>query len=208
VRRFVFASSSSVNGNAARAPFSESDPGVTPISPYAATKRAAELLCQAHQALHGGSVLCLRLFTVYGPRQRPDLAVRKFAALMARGEPIPCYGDGTTERDYTWVGDVVDGIVAAIDRGAGHRAEFEVVNLGSGRPVSLARLVALLGEAMRVSPVVQHLPAQAGDVERTWADITRAARLLGYRPRVGIEEGLGRFVAAWEGKRETRTGKR
>jgi UDP-glucuronate 4-epimerase len=196
IRRFVFASSSSVYGNTAAVPFSESAAAADPVSPYAATKRAGELLCRAHQHLYGGSVLCLRLFTVYGPRQRPDLAIRKFATLMSAGKPIPLFGQGFSERDYTWIDDIVDGAVAALDRTARTPREFEIVNLGGSRATDLRRLVQLLSDALGVRPVIEQLPPQPGDVERTWADISKAEALLGYRPAVPIEEGIQRF-AAW-----------
>ncbi|HUL02173.1 MAG TPA: NAD-dependent epimerase/dehydratase family protein, partial [Gemmatimonadales bacterium] len=158
IRRFVFASSSSVYGDSSVAPFSETETAAQPISPYAATKRAGELLCYTHQLLHGGSLLCLRFFTVYGPRQRPDLAMRKFATLMTEGKAIPLFGDGSTERDYTWVGDIVDGVVAAVDRGARAPEEFEIINLGGSVTTSLIRLVELLGQALDVTPRIEYGP--------------------------------------------------
>jgi len=194
VRRIVFASSSSVYGNGAVVPFREDAVATEPVSPYAATKRAGELLCYAHQHLYRGSVLCLRLFTVYGPRQRPDLAVRKFATLMSAGKKVPLFGTGSSERDYTWIDDVVDGIVAALDRSARLPQEFEIVNIGGNRPTSLRRLVELLSEALGVRPVIEQLPPQPGDVERTWADSSKARRLLGYVPTTTIEDGIARFV--------------
>jgi len=196
VRRLVFGSSSSVYGNATTVPFSESATAVQPVSPYAATKRAGELLCIAQQHLHGGSIVCLRFFTVYGPRQRPDLAIRKFATLLTAGKAIPLFGDGSTERDYTWIDDIVDGVVAALDRGARMPRELEIVNLGGNRATSLRRLVELLSDALDVRPTIEYLPPQPGDVERTWADIAKAHQLLGYRPKVSIEQGIERF-AAW-----------
>jgi UDP-glucuronate 4-epimerase len=196
IRRFVFASSSSVYGNSAPVPFREDATAVEPISPYAATKRSGELLCYTHQRLNGGSMVCLRFFTVYGPRQRPDLAIRKFAALMTAGKPIPLFGAGTTERDYTWIDDIVGGVLAAIDRGAGEPEEFEIVNLGGNRVTSLHRLVELLSDAFAVRPTIERLPPQPGDVERTWADISKAERLLGYRPSTPIDAGIPKF-AQW-----------
>ncbi len=196
IRRFVFGSSSSVYGNSAPVPFSETATAVTPVSPYAATKRAGELLCIAHQHLHGGSIVCLRFFTVYGPRQRPDLAIRKFAGLLTAGAPIPLFGDGSTERDYTWVDDIVDGVVAALDRSARVPEELEIVNLGGSRATSLERLVQLLSEALGVPARIERHPPQPGDVERTWADVSKAQQLLAYQPAVPIEEGIKRF-AAW-----------
>jgi UDP-glucuronate 4-epimerase len=194
VSRFVFASSSSVYGNSSSIPFTETDPVAFPVSPYAATKRAGELLCCSHQHLNGGSMICLRFFTVYGPRQRPDLAIRKFSALIAAGRPIPLFGDGSTERDYTWIDDIAEGVIAAVDRGAQHPQEYQVVNLGGSRATSLRRLVELLGGAFGTEPAIERLPAQPGDVERTWANVAKARELLGYAPRVTIEEGIPRFV--------------
>ncbi|MEN8373821.1 MAG: NAD-dependent epimerase/dehydratase family protein [Gemmatimonadota bacterium] len=194
VGRIVFGSSSSVYGDNGKVPFSEDDPVERPISPYAATKRGGELLCHAHQHLHGGSVLALRYFTVYGPRQRPDLAIRKFAELMLRGEPIPVFGDGSSARDYTWVGDIVAGTVAALDYTEAAQAGFDILNLGGNRTTSLSRLIELIGEAVGAAPSISRLDAQPGDVRRTHADIDKAARLLGYAPRVGVEEGVPRMV--------------
>ncbi|HEX7239705.1 MAG TPA: SDR family NAD(P)-dependent oxidoreductase [Longimicrobiaceae bacterium] len=194
VKVFVLGSSSSVYGDVARVPFVESDPAASPISPYAASKRAAELLCHTYAHLHGISAVCLRLFTVYGPRQRPDLAIHKFARAMLAGEEVPVYGDGTTERDYTYVDDVVQGIEGAVRFAAENPGAFEIVNLGESRTVSLAELVELLGEALGVEPQIRRLPAQPGDVARTCARVDKARSLLGYVPSVPIEEGLRRFV--------------
>ncbi|HEX6939878.1 MAG TPA: NAD-dependent epimerase/dehydratase family protein [Longimicrobiales bacterium] len=194
VRRFVFASSSSVYGNQEEVPFREDGAVGRPISPYAATKRAGELLCHTYHHLHGMSVLCLRFFTVYGPRQRPDLAIRKFATLMLEGRPIPFYGDGTSERDYTWIDDVVDGVVAAVERTRRVGPEYEIINLGGSRTTALARLVELLADALGVEPILERLPAQPGDVRRTYADVRKAGALLGYAPTTPIEDGIPRFV--------------
>jgi UDP-glucuronate 4-epimerase len=201
VRRFVFASSSSVYGNARRVPFSEDDPAVEPISPYAATKRAGELLCRAHHEIHGGAVIALRFFTVYGPRQRPDLAIRRFATLMLAGEPVPMYGDGSTERDYTWIGDIVAGTMAAIDRTATTHREYAVVNLGGNRTTSLKALIDAIAKGLSVEPRIRRLPPQPGDVVRTWADLSRAERLLGYQPTTTLASGLPRFLQ-WLRERE------
>lgn len=194
LRRFVFASSSSVYGNNPKVPFSEDDPVDHPISPYAATKRAGELLCHTYHHLHGLSIIALRFFTVYGPRQRPDLAIRKFATLMLRGEPIPFYGDGSTERDYTWIDDIIQGVLAAIDRTAREPHEFRIINLGESQTTTLSRLVELIGEALGVDPILNRLPLQPGDVQRTFADISRARELLGYHPTTPVESGIPRFV--------------
>jgi UDP-glucuronate 4-epimerase len=194
VPAFVFGSSSSVYGNGATVPFAESDPAAAPISPYAATKRAGELLCHTYAHLYGLGVVALRFFTVYGPRQRPDLAIHKFTRMLSQGRAIPFFGDGSTRRDYTWVDDIVQGIEGAIAYAAAHPGCCELVNLGESDTVTLARLVELLGDALGVQPRLERLPAQPGDVERTCADISRARALLGYAPATGIEEGIPRFV--------------
>jgi UDP-glucuronate 4-epimerase len=194
VSRFIFASSSSVYGNNHQVPFRETDPVEQPISPYAATKRAGELIGHCYHHLHGMGILSLRFFTVYGPRQRPDLAIRKFAELILRGEPVPCYGDGTTERDYTWIDDVLAGVIAAVDRSRERPGEFEIINLGESRTTSLTRLVALIGDALGRIPEIRWLPAQPGDVNRTFADIAKARDLLGYQPETTVEQGIPRFV--------------
>jgi UDP-glucuronate 4-epimerase len=194
VDRVVFGSSSSVYGNTDEVPFREDQDVGRPISPYAATKRAAELLCHTAHHLHGTAVLALRFFTVYGPRQRPDLAIHKFCRLMADGRPITRYGDGTSERDYTYVDDVVEGIVAGLAWLERDPGAFEIVNLGNSDTVQLSRLIELTGRAMGAEPEIEELPEQPGDVERTRADVSKAERLLGWRPTTGIEEGVERFV--------------
>jgi UDP-glucuronate 4-epimerase len=195
VGRLAFASSSSVYGNNEKVPFAESDPVDRPISPYAATKKAGELLCHNYHHLYGLSVACLRFFTVYGPRQRPDLAIHKFARLLAAGRALPFYGDGTTRRDYTYISDTLQGIFGALDwLAAAVPPRYEIFNLGESRTVDLTTLVDLLGRAMGRSPQLERLPLQPGDVECTFADITRARTELGYRPQVCIEEGIPRFV--------------
>ena len=204
VRTFVFGSSSSVYGDSAPAPFREDDPVAFPISPYAATKRAGELLCHTYAHLHGLSVVCLRFFTVYGPRQRPDLAIHKFARLMAAGEPIPFFGDGSTRRDYTYVDDIVQGVEGAMAYAAAHPGCFELFNLGESDTVPLSRLVELLGAALGVEPVLRRLPAQPGDVEQTFADVSRARAMLGYAPGVRIEQGIPRFVEWFRAERAGR----
>ena len=194
IGRFVFGSSSSVYGNAPSAPFREDELLDQPISPYAATKRASELLCYTYHHLYEMRILALRFFTVYGPRQRPDLAIRKFTTLMLCGEEIPMFGDGTAERDYTWIDDIMQGTVAAIDRTGSVGPEFEVINLGESRTTTLTRLIELIGGAAGVTPRIRRLPMQPGDVNRTCADVSKAARLLGYRPTTTVEEGIPRFV--------------
>jgi UDP-glucuronate 4-epimerase len=194
VNRFIFGSSSSVYGNNPKVPFSEDDPVDRPISPYAATKRACEVLAHSYHHLFGMGILSLRFFTVYGPRQRPDLAIRKFATLLSRGDPIPFYGDGSTERDYTWIDDILQGVTAAIERSRTHPREFEIINLGESRTTSLSRLVDLIATGLGVEPNLQRLPMQPGDVDRTFADVRKARELLGYNPTTAVEQGIPRFI--------------
>ncbi len=194
VRRFIFGSSSSVYGNAERVPFSEDDPVDRPISPYAATKRAGELICHTYHHLFGLGIVALRFFTVYGARQRPDLAIHKFTRLMAAGEPIQQYGDGTTQRDYTHVRDILQGVEGALSYLEREPEAFEIINLGESRTVELSRLIELIADALGVEPRIERLPPQPGDVERTYADIAKARRLLGYDPEIPIEEGIPEFV--------------
>jgi UDP-glucuronate 4-epimerase len=193
--RFVFGSSSSVYGGNEKVPFHEDDDVSGPVSPYAATKRANELTCHVFSHLYGMDIACLRFFTVYGPRQRPEMAIHKFVRLLERGEKLPLYGDGRSERDYTYVDDILDGVVKALDRSKG----FRIYNLGESRTVSLKELVAAIGKATGKEPGVEWQPAQPGDVPRTFADIGRARAELGYDPRVGLEEGLRRFVEWYRG---------
>jgi UDP-glucuronate 4-epimerase len=192
--RFVFGSSSSVYGNNEKVPFAEQDPVEQPISPYAATKRAGELLCHTYHHLYGLSVVCLRFFTVYGPRQRPDLAIHKFARLIAAGEPIPVYGDGSTRRDYTYIDDILQGIEGAIAYAGASEPVYEIVNLGESETTSLRRLIELLANALGVEPRIERLPLQPGDVEQTYADISRAREILGYAPTTSVADGIPRFV--------------
>ena len=194
IKRFVFGSSSSVYGNNQKVPFSEQDPVERPISPYAATKRAGELLCHTYHHLYDLSVVCLRFFTVYGPRQRPDLAIHKFARLLAEGQPIPMYGDESTRRDYTYVDDILQGVEGAIEYTRRNEPVYEVINLGESDTTTLSRLIDLIARAMGVVPNIERLPLQAGGVQQTYADISRARQLLGYAPQTKIEDGIPRFV--------------
>ena len=198
VCKFIFGSSSSVYGATSKVPFSEEHFELRPISPYAATKLSGELLCHTYAHLYGIETICLRFFTVYGPRQRPDLAIHKFIGLMEKGLPVPVFGDTSTGRDYTFVDDIVAGVLAALDftpRPTGGAAPFEVFNLGNSHPVKLGELIELLERATGRKAIREARPPQAGDVPITWADTSKAERLLGYRPRTRIEEGLARFVA-------------
>jgi UDP-glucuronate 4-epimerase len=199
VWRMVLASSSSVYGETTPAPFAESAAAVQPISPYAASKRAGELVAYALARLHGLRIACLRFFTVYGPRQRPDLAIHRFTARIRQGLPIQMNGDGSSERDYTYISDAVEGILGALawtaTAGAGTCDPF---NIGGGERVRLDRLIRLLGEALGRPPVVERRPDQPGDVPLTAADLRRATSTLGYRPRVGIADGIRAFVRWYE----------
>jgi UDP-glucuronate 4-epimerase len=191
VKQFVFGSSSSVYGINAKVPFSEDDPIRQPISPYAATKGAGELLCHTYSHLYGLRCVCLRFFTVYGPRQRPDLAIHKFAKLIIQRKPIPVFGDGSTRRDYTYIDDIMDGVMAAINY---DQTYYEVINLGESRTVELNELISLLEKELDTHAIIDRQPSQPGDVPQTYADISKARALLGYQPKTQIEEGLRRFV--------------
>jgi UDP-glucuronate 4-epimerase len=214
VGKFIFGSSSSVYGNNKKVPFSEGDSVDFPISPYAATKKAGELICHTYYHLYGICVTCLRFFTVYGPRQRPDLAIHKFARLIERGKPIPIYGDGSMMRDFTYIDDIIDGTVAAINhltsharpersrgesRATSHEPQttshgFNIYNLGNASPISVNDLVTKIEKSLVKKAVREYLQPEPGDVERTYADITKAASELGYNPKTTIEQGLARFV--------------
>ena len=191
IKQFVFGSSSSVYGINAKVPFSEDDPIRQPISPYAATKGAGELLCHTYSHLYGLRCVCLRFFTVYGPRQRPDLAIHKFAKLISQHKPIPVFGDGTTRRDYTYIDDIIDGVTAAIDY---DKSNYEVINLGESRTVELRELISLLEKELDTHAIIERQPPQPGDVPQTFADVSKARALLNYQPKTQIEEGLRRFV--------------
>ena len=194
IKDFVFASSSSVYGNNEKVPFSEEDPVDHPISPYAATKKAGELLAHTYTHLYGITCLCLRFFTVYGPRQRPDLAIHKFAKLMESGQSLPMFGDGTSERDYTYIEDILQGVEGGLEWVKANDGVHEVVNLGESRTVSLSEMIRVLGEEMGTDPKVEVLPNQPGDVVRTFADVGKARRLLGYEPRWDFREGIRSFL--------------
>jgi UDP-glucuronate 4-epimerase len=191
--RVVVASSSSVYGNAARVPFSEEADVSSPISPYAASKKACELIGHCHHHLTGMPTAMLRFFTVYGPRQRPDLAISMFLAKVAAGEPIDVFGDGSTSRDYTYIDDIVAGVLAAYERIDRHG--YRVWNLGGNQPVTLSTMVETIGKVVGREPVVRRKPMQPGDVDRTCADLSRSGRELGYAPATGFEEGVRR---QWE----------
>ncbi len=194
---FVFASSSSVYGINEKVPFAEDDPVDRPISPYATTKRAGELLCFNYSHLYGLRTSCLRFFTVYGPAQRPEMAIAKFTGLLARGEAVPIYGTGQSRRDYTYIDDIVDGILAALDLAP----RFEIFNLGGSQTTALVDLVHWLAEELGVEARLEMLPEQPGDVPITFADVSKAQRMLGYAPKVPIREGLRRYVEWFASRR-------
>lgn len=191
VKQFVFGSSSSVYGINSKIPFSEADEIFQPISPYAATKSAGELLCHTYAHLYDIRIICLRFFTVYGARQRPDLAIHKFARLISEGKPIPVFGDGTTRRDYTYVDDIISGVRAAMDY---TKSDYEIFNLGESQTVELRELISLLEKSLGKKAVIDYQPWQAGDVPQTYADIAKAGNLLNYVPQTQIEDGIVKFV--------------
>ena len=190
VTGFIFGSSSSVYGKNTKVPFAEEDRLDAMISPYAVTKRVGELYCYAYHHLYGLNIFCLRFFTVYGPRQRPEMAIHKFARLIREGKKIPLYGDGTSRRDYTYIDDIIGGIIGAVH----HLHGYDIFNLGESQTTPLRELISLIEQALGKKAEVEELPEQPGDVPITYADIAKARRLLGYDPRVGIEEGVMRFV--------------
>jgi UDP-glucuronate 4-epimerase len=200
IKKFIFASSSSVYGNNRKVPFSEIDNVDYPISPYAATKKAGELLCHNYHHLYGIDIFCLRFFTVYGPRQRPDLAIYKFFNLIEQNKPIPVFGDGSTRRDYTYIDDILDGILKSIE----HLKGYEIINLGESRTVKLSDLIALIEKVSGKTVRKEYFPMQPGDVIQTYADISKAKKLLGYDPKTDLESGLKRFYEWFilEGQRE------
>lgn len=193
VEKFVFASSSSVYGSQKRGPFSEDMKIDKPISPYAATKAAGEQICYTYSHLYGINMVCLRFFTVYGPRQRPDLAIHKFSRLIAEGKPLPVFGDGTTVRDYTYIDDIIQGIIASIDY---DNTQFEVFNLGESKTVSLNYLISLLENQLGKNAIIEKRLLQPGDVPITYADISKSKALLGYQPTTSVEKGIKKF-SAW-----------
>ena len=190
IKNFVFGASSSVYGASEQIPFREDDSLTRAISPYAASKQAGELFCHTYHHLYHIPVTCLRFFTVYGPRQRPDMAIHKFTRLIDKGEEIPIYGNGSSKRDYTYISDIVDGVISALDNELG----FEIINLGDSDTTDLRRLVYLIEENLGKKAKVRELPVQPGDVPTTCADISKARRLLGYGPKVKIEEGIETFI--------------
>lgn len=191
VKKIVFASSSSVYGNCNADKFSEDLKVTEPISPYAATKSACEQFLYTYSKLYNIQAICLRFFTVYGPKQRPDLAIRKFIELIEKDNPIPVYGDGTTMRDYTYIDDIIDGIIGAINY---DKTQYEIINLGGGSPITLNEMIKTIEEILNKKAIINRLPMQLGDVNKTVSDITKAKKLLGYSPKITFKEGIKKFV--------------
>lgn len=194
VKKLVMASSSSVYGNCKEVPFKEDMVVDFAISPYAATKKANEVMTHVYHKLFDFNVIMLRFFTVFGPRQRPDLAINKFTRLMLNNEPIPMFGDGTTSRDYTYVEDIVSGIEKSIEYVNNNKDVYEILNLGNSSPVSLKEMIDTIAEVLNKTPNIEKLPMQPGDVERTFADISKANRLIGYEPKTSFKQGIENFV--------------
>lgn len=190
VEKFIFGSSSSVYGENKKVPFSEDDPVDHPISPYAASKKAGELICYTYHHLYGLPTTCLRFFTVYGPRQRPDMAIHKFTRSIRNGGEIAMFGDGTSRRDYTFVSDIIEGICRAIE----HCRGYHIYNLGESKTITLKELINLIAKCVGREPVIRELPLQAGDVPVTYADISKARNEIGFQPKVGMEQGIEAFV--------------
>lgn len=197
VKKLVFASSSSVYGNCKAQIFSEDLKVTEPISQYAATKSACEQFCYTYHKLYNMNIVCLRFFTVYGPRQRPDLAIHKFTDLISKHQPIPVFGDGTTKRDYTYIDDVISGVKAAI---AYNKTPYEIINLGGGEPVSLSQMIKTIETTLGEKAIIDRKPMQKGDVDKTVSDISKAQRLLGYNPQTRFSDGIAKFIKWWKNK--------
>lgn len=194
VKNLIMASSSSVYGNCKETPFREDMIVDYAISPYAATKKANEVMTHVYHKLFDFNVIMLRFFTVYGKRQRPDLAISKFTKLMLNNEEIPMFGDGTTARDYTYIDDIVDGIIKSCNYIILNKNVYEIINLGNSRPISLKEMINTIAKVLNVVPKIKQLPMQQGDVEMTFADITKAKKLIGYEPKTSFEQGIQNFV--------------
>lgn len=200
VKNLVMASSSSVYGNNKKVPFAETDVVDYAISPYAATKKANEVMTHVYHKLYDFNVIMLRFFTVYGPRQRPDLAINKFTKLMKNNEEIPMFGDGTTSRDYTYIDDIVSGIDSSIKYVLNNKNVYEIINLGNSSPITLKSMIEVIGKTLNVEPKIKQMPMQAGDVNVTYANISKAQKLLGYSPKTTFEEGIKKFVEWYLGE--------
>ena len=194
VKNGVFASSSSVYGNGKEVPFRENMVVDYAISPYAATKKANEVMAHVYHKLYNMNIIMLRFFTVYGPKQRPDLAINKFTRLMIEGKEIPMFGNGNTSRDYTYIDDIVEGIIKSCEFCLSNKNVYEILNLGNSNPISLIDMIRTIGETLEIEPKIEQLPMQAGDVETTFADITKAKKLIGYEPKTPFYNGIKKFV--------------
>lgn len=195
IKNLVMASSSSVYGNCKEVPFREDMVVDFAISPYAATKKANEVMAHVYHKLNNMNIIMLRFFTVYGPKQRPDLAINKFTRLLLEGKEIPMYGDGSTSRDYTYVDDIVDGICKSCDYTFNNNDVYEIINLGSNNPISLRKMIDIIGETLAIKPIIKEMPMQPGDVDRTYADISKAKRLLKYNPQTSFKDGIKKFTS-------------
>ncbi len=202
VKNGVFASSSSVYGNCKEVPFNEDMIVDFAISPYAATKKANEVMAHVYHKLYNMNIIMLRFFTVYGPRQRPDLAINKFTRLMLEDTEIPMFGDGTTSRDYTYIDDIVDGICKSCDYVLNNKNVYEILNLGNSSPISLKEMIEVIGKVVDVQPKIKQLPMQPGDVERTYADISKAKLIIGYEPKTSFIDGISNFVKWYRNNKE------
>lgn len=194
IKNLVMASSSSVYGNCKEVPFREDMIVDFAISPYAATKKANEVMTHVYHKLFDMNVIMLRFFTVYGPKQRPDLAINKFTRLMLESKEIPMFGNGTTSRDYTYIDDIVDGIIKSCEYTINNQGVYEILNIGNSSPVSLREMINTIGQALEIEPKIKQLPMQPGDVDRTYADVSKAKKLIGYEPKVSFEQGIQNFV--------------
>ena len=202
ISKLIMASSSSVYGNCKEVPFREDMVVDFAISPYAATKKANEVMTHVYHKLFNMNVIMLRFFTVYGPKQRPDLAINKFTRLMLKGETIPMFGDGTSSRDYTYIDDIVDGILKSCRYVEENKDVYEILNLGNSSPISLKEMINTIGKVVGMQPSINVLPMQPGDVERTYADISKAKNLIGYEPRTSFEDGIRKFVDWYKENRD------
>ena len=199
VKNLVMASSSSVYGNCQEVPFKESFIVDYAISPYAATKKGNEVMAHVYHHLYNMNIIMLRFFTVYGPKQRPDLAINKFTRLMLAEEEIPMFGDGSTSRDYTYIDDIVDGIIKSAEYVFNNENVYEIINIGNSSPISLKEMIDTIGEVLNITPKIKQLPMQPGDVDKTYADISKAKKLLNYEPQTSFKEGITKFVEWYRG---------
>lgn len=203
IKKFIFASSSSVYGNNKKIPFSEEDRVDNPISPYAASKKSGELICYTYHSLYNIDTTCLRFFTVYGPKGRPDMAPYKFTELISQGKEIEMYGDGSTYRDYTYIDDITNGILNSIEYIESNNNVYEIFNLGNSKTVKLKYLIDIIGKELGIEVIIKKMPMQAGDVSKTYADLAKPKKLLGYNPRVSIEQGIKNFVKWYSNSRKS-----